>query len=279
MIESTSIEWNSMDTLLVLAVLPAAVLLFYVYKLDPVEKEPPKLLATLLLLGVVSVIPAIILEMLFSSIVLDRWSGSITAYLIVDNFLGVALIEELCKFVFLRMRTWNDPAFNYVFDGIVYAVFVSLGFAIAENIMYVFEYGFGTGVLRAFTAIPGHCVFAVFMGYFYGEAKLAHVQGNNGRKALFLICSLGVAVLCHGLYDLLASLNDVLYLVLFFAVLIGMVAAGISILKTASKEQKIIYVHQQAEFQQPQHPYQQTPQQPYQQYPPQNSDSEWHPHI
>lgn len=230
-----------MDTLLALAIFPAAVLLCYVYKLDPVEKEPPRLLASLLVLGVVSVIPAILLEMMFSSLVLESWTGGYFSFIVIENFLGVALMEEFCKFIFLRIRTWKDPAFNYVFDGIVYAVFVSLGFAIAENIMYVFEYGFGTGVMRAFTAIPGHCVFAVFMGFFYGEAKLAEAQGNSGRKTLLMACAIVSPIVWHGLYDLLATLDGAFALIIFFIVLIGMVGFGIYILKLASREQKIIY--------------------------------------
>ena len=262
-----------------LAVLPAALLLFYVYKLDPVEKEPPKLLGMLLLLGAVSVIPAVILEILFSNLFLTGMDEYSFIYLVIDNFFGVALIEELCKFVFLRLRTWKHPAFTYVFDGIVYAVFVSLGFAIAENIMYVFEYGFGTAVMRAFTAIPGHCVFAVFMGYLYGEAKYAKAKGKGGVSVMLMTLALVVAVLAHGLYDLLASMDSDLALILFFVVLAGMVALGLVILKVASKEQKCIYpsgtpfaqqVRTQAQPQSyPQHPYVQQryaqPQQPVQQ--------------
>ena len=251
-----------MDTLLALAVLPAARLLFYVYKLDPVEKEPPKLLASLLALGVISVIPAVLLEMLFDYLVLENWSVSLSSYLIVENFLGVALIEELCKFFFLSIRTWGSREFDYVFDGIVYAVFVSLGFAIAENIMYVFEYGFATGVMRAFTAIPGHCVFAVFMGFFYGEAKLAQAQGNGGLMAGYFALAIVVPVLCHGLYDLLASIDGPLALLAFFAVLVLMVVVGLRVLKVASKEQKRIQGQQPLQ----QQPLQQQPyQQPYQQ--------------
>jgi len=190
-----------MDTLLALAVLPAAALLYYVWKKDPVEKEPTRLLVVLLLCGVASTIPAIVLEHAGTYLFLDGWQGTTTGFLLTENFLVVALVEELCKYFFLRWKTWNDPAFDYVFDAIVYAVFVSLGFAIAENISYVLEYGFGTAVMRAFTAIPGHCVFAVFMGYFYGEAKYAAVQGRTGSSLLLRVAALAAPVVCHGAYD------------------------------------------------------------------------------
>ena len=76
----------------------------------------------------------------------------------------VGLIEEGSKFFFLYRFTWKDKAFNYRFDGIVYAVFVSLGFAALENVFYVFNYGTGVALQRALLTIPGHMSFAVYMG-------------------------------------------------------------------------------------------------------------------
>ena len=224
-----------MDLLLLVAVLPAAFLLYQVYKCDPVEKEPGKLLVILLVLGAVSTIPAIVLEMIGSSTILGHWHGSQFSFLFVENFIVIALVEEACKFVFLNIKTWRSTAFDYIFDGIVYAVFVSLGFAIAENIMYVFQYGFITGIMRAFTAIPGHCLFAVFMGYFYGQAKYAAAHGMNGAKTLNLVSAIGVAVILHGTYDFLASVDDGRFLLAFYVFLIAMAVVGYKLVKRESK--------------------------------------------
>lgn len=98
-----------------------------------------------------------------------------------DNslFVIVAIAEESSKYFFLKKRTWNNPEFNCQYDGVVYAVFVSLGFALWENINYVLSYGFSTAIVRAITAIPGHACFGVFMGVFYG---LARKQYNRGKS-------------------------------------------------------------------------------------------------
>lgn len=220
-----------MDLLLFLAIAPAAFLLYQVYKNDPVEKEPTNLLVKLLICGVISVIPAIVLEMIGSNIVLEGWRGSAWGYLATENFLVIALVEEACKFVFLIIFTWRNKAFDYVFDGIVYAVFVSLGFAIAENIMYVFQFGLGTALLRAVTAIPGHCVFAVFMGYFYGQAKYADANGQASGKVGNLLAALVVAVALHGAYDFLASVDSWQFVLLFYMFLIAIVFAGYRMVK------------------------------------------------
>jgi RsiW-degrading membrane proteinase PrsW (M82 family) len=109
--------------------------------------------------------------------------------------------------VFLRLASWYDRNFDYVFDGIVYAVFCGLGFAVAENISYVFTFGPGAAVVRAFTAIPGHCVFAVFMGSFYGRTKLAQVQQRHIPRLWNGLLSLAVPIFCHGVYDTLAGIE------------------------------------------------------------------------
>ena len=227
-----------MDLLLLVAVAPAAFLLYQVYKCDPVEKEPTKLLVILLVLGAVSTIPAMILEGIGFDTILSGWHGGKYSYLFVSNFIVIALVEEGCKFIFLNIKTWKNSAFDYIFDGIVYAVFVSLGFAIAENILYVFQYGLGTGILRAFTAIPGHCLFAVFMGYFYGQAKYADAHGLSGAKVLNLFSALAVAVLLHGTYDFLASLDNAGYLLGFYAFLIAVAIVGYKLVKREEKAAK-----------------------------------------
>ena len=220
-----------MDLLMLMAVLPAAWLLYRVYKLDPVEKEPPRLLARLLLWGALSCFPAIVLEELGINVLMGGMGAYDIPSLLLENFVVIALSEELCKMLFLRWKTWKNPAFNYVFDGIVYAVFVSLGFAILENIGYVMEYGMGTALVRAVTAIPGHAIFGVFMGVFYGLEKRASLGCNPQWRTPCAVASLAVPVLCHGFYDFCASVEGELFLAIFFAFLLAMVVVAYRLVK------------------------------------------------
>ena len=108
---------SSMEMILVAGLLPCVVLLFYIYRKDTVEKEPVGLLIKLLLLGCLSTIPAIILEMIGSYILsaIGLTEGS-TLYYLIENFLIIAVAEEASKRYMLRKGSWNDPAFNYVFE-------------------------------------------------------------------------------------------------------------------------------------------------------------------
>ena len=199
---------SEMDPLLIAAaVIPAVVLMIKVYRADRLEREPVGLLLSLLGFGVLATALAIVTETIGDAVLLAIFDEDDLGYLVLSNFLVVALSEEGFKFLLLRWRTWRSPNFNCQFDGVVYAVFVSLGFALWENIGYVAMYGFGTALARAVTAVPGHACFGVFMGVWYGAARR---YANYGDMAGARICrrrALWAPVFIHGLYDFLASLN------------------------------------------------------------------------
>ena len=192
------------------ALLPAAALIIFMYKKDKREKEPFKNLLGCFLFGVLSTIPAFIVEDFNIDILeSDLVEGSVY-YAVIDAFIAVALAEELFKYIALKIRTWKSKDFNCSFDGLVYAVTVSMGFATFENILYVAADGGGleTAVTRMFTAVPGHACDGVLMGYYYSKAKKASVHGNkreerrNKRKALI------VPILAHGLYDFFLDITE-----------------------------------------------------------------------
>lgn len=228
-------------TLFAVATVPGILILFFVYFKDPVEKEPLKLLLSLFALGCVSTVPAIILELIGSTVLFDGGSPTTLLGIILDNFIVVALVEELCKFIFLRLKTWKSPEFNYLFDGIVYAVFVSLGFAVLENIFYVFEFGIETGIARAFTSLPGHTVFAVFMGFFYAHAKLEQIKGNNAGVKQNLALAVVVPTLAHGAYDFLATLESDVAFLLFLVLITVMFITGLRLIFRESEAAARLY--------------------------------------
>ena len=202
------------------AVLPAVFLLRYIYRHDTVEREPPSLLLSLLLMGVLSALCAGVLEAIGERILPHFVNPSSPFYTTALAFLVVAAVEEGMKFLFLKRRTWRDPNFNYRFDGIVYAVFVSLGFAAYENIQYVFHYGLSVALPRALLAVPGHLGFSVFMGLFYGRARLQETCGHSPKRSLW--CAYLSAVALHGFYDACAMRGTALATVLFIGFVLVM---------------------------------------------------------
>ena len=209
-----------MAILIVAAVVPAVILLIKIYRLDRLERESPTLLLRLLIVGVASTILASLAEMAGEYLLALALPEEHPAADILRYFVIVAFAEEGFKYFVMKRRTWNDPQFNCQFDGVVYAAFVSLGFALWENIAYVMRYGMGTAIARAITAIPGHACFGVFMGVFYGIAKKYDYADTQGKMKIFSILSVVVPALLHGAYDYIASAESgTWYFVGFVAVL------------------------------------------------------------
>lgn len=197
------------------AVLPAILLLRYVYKHDRVEREPFGLLLSLLWKGVLAALCAIVLESIGEVVLKALVPEGTLLHTILLAFLVVAAVEEGMKFLFLKRRTWYDYNFNYRFDAIVYSVFISLGFAAFENIQYVFVYGLSVALPRALLALPGHMAFAVFMGVYYGRAKLRENRGHTVAAKSDLMMAYFAAVLLHGFYDACAMIGTNKAAVLF----------------------------------------------------------------
>lgn len=194
--------------LTLLALLPSLAVLVYIYKKDKKEKEPIRLLISCFILGVVASLPMVVVEGIEDAILGEMSTAGSVGYALVDGFIVAGLTEEFFKRLFLKSKTWKNKYFDCMFDGIVYSVFVSLGFATLENLFYVFEGGIGVALLRMFTSIPGHTCFAVFMGYYYSKAKLAECEGNLKECKKCLKKSLWIPVLLHGLYDCLIMIEE-----------------------------------------------------------------------
>ena len=226
--------------LFVLALLPAMFLMFLIYKMDKKEKEPVSLLIKLLFVGVLCAIPATLLEELAGGLV-TMIPGMTTAVYAVISAVYIGIIEEGCKFFAMHHFTWCDPDFNYRFDGVVYAVFVSLGFAAIENVMYVSLLGLKTAFLRAVLAVPAHFAFAVYMGSFYGSAKNAEVRGKGSAVKRNLIFAYITAIVFHALYDGCLFLNNDLTGILFVALVILMYIITIVKMRRSAKEDASVF--------------------------------------
>ncbi|MCU4162845.1 PrsW family glutamic-type intramembrane protease [Carboxylicivirga caseinilyticus] len=198
--------------LILIASAPVLIILFYIYYRDKYEKEPFGLLIKSLIAGMIICIPIIIGEQWTSSFLHPLKTNQMTnAFL--DAFFVASFWEEAFKLTAVMLLVWRNKNFNERFDGIVYAVFVSLGFALIENIMYVLntDNGIQTGLARAFTAVPAHAMFGVMMGYHLGLARFI-----SKKQTYHLINAFFYPFLFHGIYDfILMSQNK--WLLLTFA--------------------------------------------------------------
>ncbi len=212
-----------------IAIAPVIVILTYLYYRDKYNKEPIWLLLFLLCAGMFSVLPVL-------------GMGGVTDY--VGHRFGVkglykagfrafiqaGFVEEFFKFLFVFFIVWWNRHFDEKFDGIIYAVYVSMGFALVENILYVSSYGIETGLWRIITAVPAHGIFGISMGYYLGHAKF-----STKLKPLYLALAFIVPWLLHGFYDFVLMADIPWLLIVFVVYLIFMYIYGFRRIRDFSK--------------------------------------------
>ncbi len=198
-----------MFNLLLLAVAPVIILLFYIYYRDKYEKESFGLLIKAIISGWIIVIPIIFIERAISN---SFSPNSMFEMAMFDAFAVASFTEELFKWLAVMLLFYSSKHFNERFDGIVYASFVSLGFASVENVLYVVgNESYQVGLLRAFTAVPAHALFGVVMGYRLGLARFLPTN-----KGWHLFMSFFMPFMLHGIYDFLIMIEQGWALALFF---------------------------------------------------------------
>ena len=190
--------------ILISALTPVAVLLWYIYRKDKVQPEPTKWLLKAFGFGVLSMFLSFVFSVpacLLLGMEMDANTYSSIREAFTDAFVLAAIPEELAKLIMLWLLLRKNPHFDEKFDGIVYAVCIGMGFAGIENVMYLaggIEDGswIGIGISRALFSIPGHIFFAVLMGSYY---SLYHFGIDRSPKAKAMI--LVAPILAHGLFD------------------------------------------------------------------------------
>ena len=225
----------------ILAVVPAVVLIVMIYKKDKVEPEPLGLLVKLFFYGVLTIFPALALESLGELIENSIFVEGSIPHLLFDNFLVVALAEELVKFCAFRFGAWKHKAFNYTFDAFVYMGCVAIGFAIPENILYVLDGGVSLAIIRAVTSIPGHICFGMFMAHHLGQAKVCEANGDIAGRKKNLRLALIIPVLIHGFFDFTLSTQSLLMLVCFFIFIVIIDVITVKLVLKSSREDTPIW--------------------------------------
>ncbi len=230
-----------MRYVLLLAFIPILIIALYIYKRDVYKKEPIGELLKAFCGGMASAIVVIVINHL-----IDLAGIDLTSNVVLRAFVSAALIEEGTKFFFVYKLFWRNPNFDERFDGIVYAVFVSLGFAFVENVLYIYQdvtNAVHIAYSRAFFAVPAHTLFAIAMGTGLGLAKFS--KRNATAKITGGLIS---AMLIHGTYDFLLMYAEELeavnesfsafIILLFYIFVLIMWIMGFKRMKAISEEDK-----------------------------------------
>lgn len=213
---------------IVLALAPVLIIAFYIYFRDKYEKEPWQFLLFAMFAGVVIVLPITFLEQ-FMSLLGEGFDGISRSFW--DSFFVASFCEEGFKLLALSLLIWKSKEFNEKFDGIVYASFISLGFAGIENILYVMKSGVGVGIIRAITAVPAHAIFGISMGFFFALAKF-----YPAKRKKYLWYSFLLPFFLHGFYDFILISGANMLLLIFIPFIIFLWVSGFKRMKKMNND-------------------------------------------
>lgn len=226
--------------LMAIAIIPVILILSFIQSKDK-NKEPIGLLVQLFIGGVISCFMVMMVSSLLSNFLpfmnTDISSGSASFLdIFLYSFVGVALIEEFCKFIITYALSYRHKAFDEAYDIVVYAIFVALGFAGFENILYVTGSGkLATGIFRGITAVPGHACDGLFMGYYLSLAKISAIKKEKSDETVNIIKSIFVPTIMHGIYDFCCFYNVQYITIVFIIFVIFMYIVSLKKLNYAAK--------------------------------------------
>lgn len=230
--------------LIILSIFPSFILAFIIYKYDVIEKEPLELLRKLFLVGVLSTIISLVLELGFDKLFFTKGEPLNYFQLFMKSFVGISIIEEGTKWLFTYFLTWKNKNFNYEYDAIVYSVFIALGFATLENLVAVLSKDFSGGIiialLRSVMAVPGHAFFGILMGYYLGKAKRYSARRWVHKAKKFLWLSIAFPVLAHGLFDYFLFIGNKLGVFLSIVLIVYLYVTSYIKVKKVSGQSKPI---------------------------------------
>jgi len=211
-----------MFTIFSAGIAPAIALMSFFYLKDRFTEPIPLILRTFIL-GALLVFPIMFIQYVFNT------EGLVDSTFI-QSFFIVALSEEFFKWFIFFYCIYNHSEFDAHYDGIVYAVGISLGFASLENILFLFSNGIEHAFSRALFPVSSHALFGVIMGYYFGKAKM-----NNTHKKRNLAFAFLIPFILHGTYNYILRTVESNWLILLIPFMIGLWILALRRVKIANQ--------------------------------------------
>lgn len=232
-----------MSFIILVSIIPVVLLALFVYSKDNV-KEPKPLLIGLFISGFLAATIVIVIDIILSIVVpnffiSDNLSNISFYKLFSIIFLEIAFVEELSKWLMIRLLGYNNKNFDQQYDIIVYSVFVALGFACIENIFYLVPSSLSLGFYRAIFSIPGHACFGVFMGLFLGLAK-TYEDEDKSLSRIYMFYAILIPTLLHTTYNFCLLADKTWFFIVFVIFMMLLYIISFIAIKKTSEENKSI---------------------------------------
>jgi protease PrsW len=203
-------------SLLIAAFAPPLIYMYIVRNTETCRREPwSALIVAFIYGGTVAVLISILLEGAVDLFISDLAVASLIMTLIV-----APIVEECAKSTGVPRRRILELE-----DGFIYGAAVGLGFAATENMLYLIgaltnsvEEFILTAIVRAVTSTLLHASATAITGFGIALALFSRRQG----RAQGWLPYLGLAIVLHSLFNVFASLQDLVPMDQTAAALIGL---------------------------------------------------------
>lgn len=185
-------------------VLPSIIWLLFYLRKDQ-HPEPNRMILLVFFWGAVMTLPSIPIEIVFfkafATLKLDSIATSA-----LNLFIGVAVTEELFKYLVVRKIILKHPEFDEPLDFMLYMVIAALGFAAAENVLVLLPLGskfilsevMPTSIFRFLGATFLHTLCSGTLGFFLA---LSFRCAQKKTKFFLALIAFIPPILLHGLYN------------------------------------------------------------------------------
>lgn len=228
-----------MKLMITLAILPSLIIAILLYLSDKKEREPIGELIKAFFLGIVSIIITLGVSYIFDITKIDVDNLDMMG-LAIYSFISIALIEETSKWLMAHIFVRKNHNFNYMYDGIMYFSYVSLGFATVENILYIASSGLQAALVRSVTTVPAHVFFAMASGYYYTLAVKEKFKNNNQLKIRYYILSIIMPIFLHGFFDFCLLTKNYMFLLVFLVFVVSLYIISIGNARKVEKNDRLI---------------------------------------
>ncbi|GAA0369527.1 glutamic-type intramembrane protease PrsW [Bacillus horti] len=212
-------------TILMAAIAPGLALLSFFYLKDRFDHEPIRLVLRVFIFGALLVFPIMVVQYTFKE--------TLSLNVFFQAYFNSSLIEEFFKWFVIYFVAYSNLEFDQYYDGIVYSVAVSLGFATMENIFYLYINGVYHALIRAALPVSSHALFGVIMGYYLSKSKF---EKDPEKRKRWLLYSLLIPIFLHGTYNYILLIGQDWWLWIMIPFMIGLWVYGLNKVKKAQSK-------------------------------------------
>ncbi len=192
---------------ILLAFVPTAIWMRYVYRLDRLEPEPKWVVAGVGALGALLAM-AVAVPVARQFFETQAWQHRSVLSEAVAMVMVDGVLQQLCTFAAVRFTVFLTDEFDDPIDGVVYATAAALGVVTVTNVDFVLSHQ-GVLPLEGATRLASHALVhvaaAAVLGYGMGRSRFASDHRVLGRGELWSVLGLVGSILVNGFAKLGAT--------------------------------------------------------------------------